>query len=645
MAEPRTIQWRTGALAVDFVVNADGVFCLSQILPSGTEVSASSGKKLFKSCELPLVSLRLAGEGNSFTHKTSKAAIGSCVSLRLQYETHAIQKDDTAGTETFEVTSTDETTNVSVTTRLTIFGSIPVIRSKATVTNTSSTSNVTVTQLASLTIGGLASPSSTDAFGDYNVLYATNTWFREAQWTEHTLPDLGIDNNGICELPDGHVASQATFRLGSRGSFSTGSYLPMGILKSKDDTDVWLWQVESSGSWSWELGDFKNNVYLTAGGPNSVEHGWKAHLAPGESFTTVPVSVCRTTDGGGIESAFAALTDYRRRIRRPHADMDNVPIVFNDYMNCLMGDPDEEKITALLDPVAESGAEYFIVDCGWYADDSNWWDDVGLWEPSPKRFPSGFKTLLNKIRSRGLIPGLWLEPEVVGVRSAVASRLPEEAFFHSSGQRTIEKGRYQLDYRHPAVITWMNSVVDNLVTNYGAGFFKFDYNIEVLHGPDAPSQGAAHLAHQRAYLAWVHSLFDRHPSLVIESCSSGAQRMDYAMLAVHPLQSTSDQQDPVLYAAIAAAAPTAVTPEQSATWAYPQAEWSDEINALTVINSLLGRVYLSGRLDKMGESQLELVREGMRVYEGIKGLVKTAHAGVVSVGMPDAVCARLLQIK
>ncbi|CAH0022250.1 unnamed protein product [Clonostachys rhizophaga] len=273
-----------------------------------------------------------------------------------------------------------------------------------------------------------------------------------------------------------------------------------------------------------------------------------------------------------MEDAFAAITSYRRRIRRHHTDNERLPIVFNDYMNCLMGDPDEEKIKALIDPVVRSGAEYFVIDAGWYADDSNWWDDVGL--------------------SKGLVPGVWLEPEVVGVRSVVGQRLPREAFFHKNGQRIVEKGRFQLDYRCEKVRTWMDKVVHRLVVDYGVGYFKFDYNIDVLQGTDVhgpSSAGVAHLEHQRAYLSWVESLFDRYPDLVIESCSSGAQRLDYAMLSVHPLQSTSDQQEPSLYAAIAAAIPTAVTPEQSASWAYPQSEWPDEINALTVINSLMGR--------------------------------------------------------
>ncbi|KAJ5382984.1 Aldolase-type TIM barrel [Penicillium concentricum] len=106
------------------------------------------------------------------------------------------------------------------------------------------------------------------------------------------------------------------------------------------------------------------------------------------------------------------------------------------------------------------------------------------------------------------------------------------------------------------------------------------------------------------------------------------------MLSVHSLQSTSDQQDPALYAAIAAALPTAVVPEQSATWAYPQPGWSDELNAFTVVNSLLGRVYLSGRLDKLSPHQLELMVEGMNVYKLIRSHLNSAHP-IWPLGLPQ----------
>ncbi|KAF5647805.1 alpha-galactosidase [Fusarium tjaetaba] len=602
MAEnPVFISWKTTSLTINFTKNESGAICLFEILPLN-HCHQKSASHLFASSELPLVSVRLSGEGNT-NDKTAKSLVGGYLS-----------------------SSADERAGISVTAHLSIYGDVPVIRSAVTIRNESKSSDVIVTQLSSLTIGGLTTRSN-EWNKDYVLRTATNTWFREAQWRKHSLPYLGIDKNGICELHDGHSGSQATFGLQNRGSFSTGSYLPMGILESESNSDTWAWQVEHNGSWRWEIGDYKDSIYIAAGGPTKADHDWRHTLRPGDSFTSPPIALTRVS--GCFQDAVRALNDYRRRIIRPHDDNKRLPIIFNDYMNCLMGDPDEDKIEALLDPVAQSGAEYFVIDAGWYADDSNWWDDVGLWEPSKKRFPSGFKTLMVKIKSKGLIPGLWLEPEVVGVRSVVGERLPEDAFFHENGQRVIERGRFQLDFRHPEVQAWMTKVVDRLVVHYGVGYFKFDYNIEVVQGTDAPgssSAGANQLLHQRCYLDWVRSLLDKHQNLVIENCSSGAQRMDYAMLSVHSLQSTSDQQDPILYAAIAAALPTCVLPEQSASWAYPQPEWSDELNAFTVVNSLFGRVYLSGRLDRLSPSQMELIVEGMQAYKTIRPHLVTAHA-------------------
>jgi alpha-galactosidase len=59
---------------------------------------------------------------------------------------------------------------------------------------------------------------------------------------------------------------------------------------------------------------------------------------PGAEFRTVPVALAFGADGG-TDTAFAALTEYRRATRRPHPDPERLPVIFNDYMNCLMGDP------------------------------------------------------------------------------------------------------------------------------------------------------------------------------------------------------------------------------------------------------------------------------------------------------------------
>ncbi|VUC37246.1 unnamed protein product [Clonostachys rosea] len=631
MPDVQIIKWHTEALKMDFLVNKDGVVCIKHILPTTTEPLPRASPN-FESSELPMVSLRISGEGGGDT-KTAKTLIGTTLSERLQYQSHRISKREDGSSETLVIECGDDITGIHVATDFTIYGSIPVVRTQATISNTSTSTDIVLTNVCSLTVGDMTA-SSYRWFEDYSMLYANSTWFREAQWEERTLPSVGLDNNGILELGDGLMASLAHFELSSRGSFSTGGHLPMGILKHRNNEDTWMWQVESNGSWRWDIGDFKDSIYLAAGGPTSNNHGWRKRLSPGESFVSVPAACCRVQ--GDEQAAFAAMTDYRRRIRRPHNDMERMPIIFNDYMNCLMGDPDENKISALLEPVALLGAEYFVIDAGWYADDGNWWDDVGLWAPSSKRFPSGFMTLMDKIRSKGLIPGLWLEPEVVGICSVIGTRLPEEAFFQEDGQRVIEKRRWSLDYRHPAVIAWMNKVMHNLINHYGVKYFKFDYNIDVLQGTDVDGPGtaaAAHLEHQRAYLAWVRALLDNYPGVVIETCSGGANRLDYAMLAVHSIQSTSDQQEPKLYASIAAACPTAVTPEQSASWAYPQPEWDDELNAFSLVNSMMGRLYLSGRLDRLSANQLVIVREGVDVYKQMRGHLRLAHA-IWPLGLP-----------
>ncbi|KAL4874595.1 glycoside hydrolase superfamily [Aspergillus karnatakaensis] len=614
----QTISVESEALRVSVFVDEQGAGYLKEVIPRGA-TPPPPASKYFSDSSAPLVEVRLAGEGTE-KHKSSKALVGTYVGPRLKYQSHEIQTGD--GTKTLNVTLSDS--KITVISHLTVYDSTPIVRATATIQN-SSDSDVVLTQLTSLVLGGLTS-SSANWWTDYTLSVPNNSWFREAQWIEHSLPSLGVDDYGAYGRPENHYASLAHYAVSNRGTFSTEGHLPMGLLKRKDNAETWLWQVENNGSWRWEVGDWKDSVYVAAGGPIESDHDWRQRLSPGETFTTVPVALVHVLDN--YETAFAALTKYRRAIRRKHTDNRTLPIIFNDYMNCLMGDPTDDKILALVDPVVKAGAEYFVIDCGWYADDAGWWDDVGEWEPSKKRFSKGLKHLLGQLREKGLTPGLWIEPEVVGVRSVVADQLPAEAFFQRDGQRIKEKNRYQLDFRHPAVRERMHGIIGRLVTEFGVGYFKFDYNIEVTQGTDVDtsSPGSGQLDHNRAYLRWVNELHDRFPDLVIENCSSGAQRMDYAMLATHALQSTSDQQDPDRYAAISAALPTAVTPEQGATWAYPQPEWDDETNALTVVNSLLGRIHLSGRLDILSPHQFGIIKEGMDVYRAIRGDLPTADA-------------------
>jgi alpha-galactosidase len=126
-----------------------------------------------------------------------------------------------------------------------------------------------------------------------------------------------------------------------------------------------------------------------------------------------------------------------------------------------MSNPTTARERPLIAAAAAMGVEVFCIDAGWYDDENGgWWDSVGEWEPSVKRFPDGgLAGLIGEIRAAGMRPGLWLEPEVVGSRSRIAESLPADAFFTRGGKRVKEWGRYQLDLRHPAAREHLDGVV------------------------------------------------------------------------------------------------------------------------------------------------------------------------------------------
>jgi alpha-galactosidase len=104
--------------------------------------------------------------------------------------------------------------------------------------------------------------------------------------------------------------------------------------------------------------------------------------------------------------------------------------------------------------------------------------------PSLRPFPAGLGDLLDHIRRRRMVPGLRMEPEVIGVNSPAADKLPADAFMRRAGVR---------------------------VANYGRSI-----------------AGHGLLLNNRAYPAWVDRMRCRHPRLMLENCASGGMRQDFA---------------------------------------------------------------------------------------------------------------------
>jgi alpha-galactosidase len=245
-----------------------------------------------------------------------------------------------------------------------VLGETGVLRSWVVLANQGPAA-LTIESVTSFLCGGL--PGGADELESLDVLWAANEWLSEGRWQSQPLREVLPDLNRRVHGGD----PRGRFGQTSVGTWSSGSYLPMGAVLSRRDGRCWLWQIEHNGAWHWQVGEHsqrdaaggesavtgppRGSCYLALLGPTDTEHHWHASLTPGQTFTTVPAAVAVSDDG--FDDAVARLTAYRRAIRRPHDDHARLPVVFNDYMNTLMGEPTTERLLPLVDAAAAAGAE------------------------------------------------------------------------------------------------------------------------------------------------------------------------------------------------------------------------------------------------------------------------------------------------
>lgn len=611
------VDWVTDGFAARFRVGADQPAALVSFVPTGrVSTDGVSGGALADGPDdpQPLVELTTIGHGRfpgGFRH------VDSTIGARLRPVSHHVHDD---GADLwFRVVQADAATGLQVESVFRARAGVPAFQTWTEVSV--ERGEHVVDSVSSFATGAFLTDSGATV-DEFALVHADNDWAAESRWRTDPLRDIGL---ATIDREAQHHPPRSRAVVQNRGSWSTGEALPIGVLQADGTVPApyaLVWQVEHNGPWLYELGETRRHAYLLLSGPTDQEHQWTAVVTPEQPFTSVPVSV---GIAGSIDDAFGVLTRQRRAFRHVREADRALPLVFNDYMNTLMGDPTTEKLLPLIDAAADAGADLFCIDAGWYAE-GHWWDTVGAWEEAASRFPTGLGAVIDHIRARGMQAGLWLEPEVIGVHSPLAISLPSSAFVEHHGVRVAEHGRHLLDLRSPEARAHLDAVVDRLVGELGVTFFKMDNN--TMTGPFAGM-----LDHQRALLDWLDAVQERYPALLIENCASGAMRADWAMLSRLHMQSTSDQQDPVLSATIAAAAPAAMLPEQAGNWAYPAPTMDPELFTLSLVNGVLGRMYLSGYLNEMSPSQRALVGDAIAAHRQVLDVVE-ASVPVWPLGLP-----------
>lgn len=248
-------------------------------------------------------------------------------------------------------------------------------------------------------------------------------------------------------------------------------------------------------------------------------------LGPGDSYESPWLYAAYSAAGiDGISQAFH--TWMRSRATHPARPR---PVVLNTW-EAVYFDHDLTRLQGLADVAARVGVERFVLDDGWFRhrrDDhaglGDWYVDEGVW-------PSGLSPLIKHVTGLGMEFGIWVEPEMVNPDSDLYRAHPDWVLAPGDGTLPpTSRNQQVLDLANPDAFAYILDRLDELLRDNDVSFLKWDHNRDLIgagHG-DRPGVHEQTLAAYRLF----DELRERHPSVEIESCSSGGARTDLEILA------------------------------------------------------------------------------------------------------------------
>ena len=562
----------------------------------------------FQKEEFRAVEIQVSGRNQDTAH--GRKYVGTSEGKTLRYVRHEIR--GSRGEEALIFTLQNDLLSVKLHYRF--YGIAGAMECYTEVFNLTDKS-LSLEYVSSFCLYGLA-PNKANSYDDLILYRSCNASYRENQWLKQTMGDYGLEK--------GHRYSTAAQKICvfNNGSWSTCESLPKAILQDAARNTYMLFDIQSNESWCYEIGEYQAVLYLLAAGGSFSETAWLHKLAPDEGYVSDKVVIyC----GKGLDEVFSASVLYKRKSRLPSVARFADRIIYNPYMHNAGENPSATQTLRDIDSVKDLDIDIFCIDAGWH-DEADYWKAIGNWEESEMRFPGGLAKVTKQIRDAGMIPGLWIEPEMMGWFNIRKKELPDCCYFCHDGSPVANLGRLQLDFRARRVRDRLKRILDGIITEYGVGYMKFDFNADCVVGTDiaASSFGDGLKLASKAAYQFFEKYVRKHGEIMFENCASGGMRLDGKMQRIYAIHSTSDQTDYKLYAYIAANMLSNGAPEQMGVWCYPLEGQTDEQTVMNVANTALGRMQLSGNVGALSSRQRQILAEGIAFHRRFSKLKQKA---------------------
>lgn len=381
---------------------------------------------------------------------------------------------------------------------------------------------ITLEQAAAAT---WALPHSTQ----YVLHYLTGRW--SAEWQMQTRA-----------ITQGATVLES--RIGST-SHAANPWFSIGRNATVDEThgDVWFGELGWSGSWRITVEQDANQQVRVTGGYNPFDFGYV--LKPGKTLKSPVFYGGHTTKGYGEASRL--LHHFQLAHILPGAPTPRPrPILYNSWEATEFSVTEQGQIE-LAKKAASIGVERFVMDDGWFGQRKTDHAGLGDWYVNKEKFPNGLKPLIDQVHMLGMDFGLWVEPEMVNPDSDLYRQHPDWVIHFDGRPRTEGRNQLVLNLAVPEVRAYIFKFLDDLLTQNQIAFLKWDYNRPWTE-PGWPQ--AATEDQKKIYIAAIDSLYSilaelrkKHPSVEIESCSSGGGRVDLGIMQYTEEIWTSDNTD------------------------------------------------------------------------------------------------------
>lgn len=277
------------------------------------------------------------------------------------------------------------------------------------------------------------------------------------------------------------------------------------------------------------------------------DSGFSWNLGPNQEFAAPEVCMCYSSEGFSRLSHNLHSAMLNNLIRSSWKNKRR-PILVNNW-EATYFDFNAGKLLKIAEEAADMGLDMFVLDDGWFGKRNDDCSGLGDWFVNEDKLGCSLKELVDKVNDRGLMFGIWFEPEAISEDSDLYRNHPDWAMVVPGREPIRARSQLVLDMTRDDVVQYIKERLFAIIDSANIKYIKWDMNcsLAAAYSIKLPKNRQGEMRHRYVLGLYnvLEALVGRYPDLLIEGCSGGGGRFDAGMLYYAPQIWCSDNTDAI----------------------------------------------------------------------------------------------------